>query len=148
MTLDLTKLYRPGDPANIEGGGEAGIYWVGEDRLHGWFTFGSPRLLAAWFPDGSVKAGIETPRLLPPRPWYPDSWLDKDGQPLPGVHEHVPGTWPKCGPGDFIEALRKHEQNERKAPSSPDAAHWFLWADYDHDEDAIVAYRVLSEGEQ
>ena len=146
MTLDLTNLYKAGDPANIEGGIKGGIYWVGDERLHGWFTFGATRLLAAWFPDGSVKAGIETPRLLPPRPWYPASWLGADGNPLPGVHEHTPGTWPTCGPGDRVEVLLQRERDACQWDGGSWQADSWCWrADV---LNSIVAYRVLSEGEQ
>ena len=61
------------------------------------------------------------------QPWYPASWLDADGKPLPDVHEVTPGEWPPCKPGDFIEVLMAPERSAKEYSAEANFAHEFAW---------------------
>jgi hypothetical protein len=62
------------------------------------------------------------------RPWYPASWLDEAGNPLPGVHEVTPGEWPPCKPDELIEILTARQRSTRVEPAEMVIASTGKWA--------------------
>jgi hypothetical protein len=65
----------------------------------------------------------------PIRPWYPASWLDDAGNPLPDVHEVTPGEWPPCKPRDLVEALREDDRLRQRYAVSTAMAEDRTWID-------------------
>ena len=62
------------------------------------------------------------------QPWYPASWLDADGKPLPEVHEVAKGQWPPCKPNDVVEVLARNDrQKMRPSPEKACAAGRKSW---------------------
>ena len=50
-------------------GRKAGVYWVGDNELHGWITRGLGRRLVVWHLDGSWIPTNPTPDdIMPPKP--------------------------------------------------------------------------------
>jgi hypothetical protein len=92
----------------------------------------------SWAPwTGPAKSADIGIVARPIRPWYPASWLDEAGNPLPDVHEVTPGEWPPCKPGDVVEVLTEnsrevHRDLERHAVRA-DERRW----------SAIVAIRII-----
>ena len=78
------------------------------------------------------------------RPWYPDSWLDADGNPLPDVHEVAPGEWPPCKPDALIDWICNFERNRQKCgyphPLQAGEADWVPGKDNSRN---IVAIRII-----
>lgn len=82
------------------------------------------------------------------RPWYPSSWLDADGNPLPEVHEVTPGEWPPCKPGDLVEVIMAFEREERaecKHNGQIDAAGGYNWDGFPVYPGTIVAIRIIQK---
>lgn len=78
------------------------------------------------------------------RPWYPESWLDEAGNPLPDVYEVTPGEWPPCKPGDTVEVLRQREREKRNSGRLTQfPAYTYQWPRPGLDLENKVAIRVI-----
>ena len=75
-------------------------------------------------------------------PWYPASWLDADGKPLPDVHEVEWGQWPPCEPHDTVEVLYEPDRKMKWKPTEQVAAGYVEWAYH-----MVVAIRIIERDE-